>query len=221
MTTLKKLQYQIDRLLSAGPKTRDSKLSPKYIQTEIVQVANALIKAEHFTKMKMGERDVDALKIATYSNLEVKADDFFGRNYIELPAYPENLPDGLGIQQVKPMTGNPTDDRAMVIIMPNEVEIFSELLVGMEVMKDQFCAQPDRDKIFFTERNGETLIDSGVKEVELQMVIIDPATLDENDRFPISPAQEIDVIQRVLQLHGYSAKEVTDLINDNIPQPSR
>lgn len=218
MTSLKKLQYQIDRLLSAGPKTKDSKLSAKYIQTEIIQVANGLIKLEHYQKMNRGERDVNALCIATYEGLVVKDDDKYGRNYIDLPAYPENLPDGLGIQQVKPETGNPTDDRAMVIIMPNEIEIFGELLFGMEILKDQFCAQPDRNKIFFTPKNDETLIDAGIATVELQMVIIDPAQLDEEDPFPISPAQEMDVIKGVLQLHGYTTKEVADLVNDGIPQ---
>lgn len=218
MTTLRKLQHQIDRLLSAGPKTKDSKLSTKYIQTEIIQIANSLIKLEHYQKMNRGERDVDALRIATYRDLEVKDDDIYGRNYIELPAYPENLPDGVGIQQVKPQTGNPTDDRAMVIIMPNEVEIFGELLFGMEILKDQFCAQPDRDKIFFTSKNDETLIDAGIDKVELQMVIIDPAQLDEDDRFPVSPAQEIEIIKSVLQLHGYTSKESADIVNDGIPQ---
>lgn len=218
MTSLKKLQYQIDRLLSAGPKTKDSKLSAKYIQTEIIQVANSLIKLEHYQKMNRGERDVNALCIATYEGLVVKDDDKYGRKYIDLPAYPENLPDGLGIQQVKPETGNPTDDRAMVIIMPNEIEIFGELLFGMEILKDQFCAQPDRNKIFFTPKNDETLIDAGIETVELQMIIIDPAQLDEEDPFPISPAQEMDVIKGVLQLHGYTTKEVADLVNDGIPQ---
>jgi len=85
------------------------------------------------------------------------------------------------------------------------------------VLRSQWCAELDRYKIWFSKKNEETLIEGGIDKVEIRMVVVDPATLDEDDPFPISPAQELDVIKEVLMLHGYTAKEVADLVNDNIP----
>lgn len=214
MTTLKKLSYQGMRLLSGGTKPRDSKLSDQYIQEEIKQITAKLIRTEWFGLKNAGENAVSPYCIATYPNLAVQSDATSGRNYIDLPAQPMNIPGGEGIQQVKPQTGEPDIDRAMVLIKPNEFEMFRSLLVGAEIMKDQFCAEPDRSKIWFTEINDETLLDQDITDVELKMVVIDPSQVGENDAYPIPPEMEIDILKELLVLHGYNPQQAHDMIND-------
>jgi hypothetical protein len=217
MTTLRKLASQVIRLLSAGPKTKDSKLSEAYIQTEIRQVTHKLIKGEWFASKNDNDHVVNHLYVGTYRDIEVQLDEDRNRCYALLPCYPIALPNHLGIQEVKPQTTNVHEYVAMIPINPQELELFRSLNVGQEILSDQWTYEPARDRVWFTERNDETLLDAGIEDVEMRLVVIDPAQIDENDNYPIDPALEIDLIKEVLMLHGYTTKEAADLINDSVP----
>ncbi len=218
MTTLKKLTYQVMRMLSNGPRPKDSKLSERYLNEQIIQVTNSLLKLSWFNDKNQGANDINHMMIATYDDCTVLNDTVRRRNYIELPAYPVNLPNQLGIQQVRPLTGKPVMDVAMPLIMPNELEIFRGLLYGSEVMKDQFTAEPDRKKIWFSEKGNKTLLQCGVTNVEVKMVIVDPSQLEEDEPFPVSANMEIDILKEVLVMNGYTPNKAADLINNDSPQ---
>lgn len=218
MTTLRKLSAQARKLLSAGTQPKDSKLRDRYVQEEIRQIAHKMMKLEFFTTKNDGGSDVYPLGIATYSNVTVQNDTTIKRNYIDLPAFPMNLPGGVGVQQVRPQTGVVTNDRAMIPIMPHELELFSSLLVGAEILKDQWCFEVDRDRILFTERNNKTFLTAfpGGK-VELKMVVLDPDQIDEDDNLPVPPEMEFDILKEVLVLHGYTPTQAYDMVNDSNP----
>lgn len=217
MATTQKLGAQIIKLLSAGSKPKDSKIRERYIYAEILQVVHKLIRSEYFEFKNTDDPAVNHLYIATYSDITVTNDTQHKRDYALLPVAPLYLPGGVGIQQVSPYTGDIDKDVAMVIIQPNELEMFRSLNSGLEIMKDQFCAEPDRSRIWFTEKNNKTLIESGISKVEIKMVVIDPTQVGPTDQLPIPPSMEIDVIQGVLALHGYTAREVADMVNDGNP----
>lgn len=213
MTTLRSLSAQAMRLLSNGPVPRDSKLSDLYIQTEIRQIAHKLMRIENFNSMNAGDRDVAPNCIATYTVDVVEHAD--GRNYSLLPAQPMRLRDG--IQQVKPVSSNADVNHAMIPIMPNEAEIFKPLLINDEILKDQWTFEPDRDRVWFSERNDRTLLEEGIDEVEMKICVIDPAQIGEDDMFPVPPEMEIDILKEVLVLHGYKPGDAVDLINNGNP----
>lgn len=217
MVTLKKLSDQVLRLLSAGLKTKDSKLTIEAIQTEIRQVTHKLIKGEWFAMKNDGEHVVNTLYVATYRDVAVQLDSDRNRCYALLPCYPIALPNHLGIQEVKPQTEDTHEYVAMIPINPMELELFRSLNVGQEILSDSWCFEPARDRVWFTERDDETLLDAGFEEVEMKLVVIDPAQVSATDPYPIDPALEIDLIKEVLMLHGYSAKEAADLVNDSVP----
>lgn len=217
MTTPRKLAYQISRLLSKGTKPKDSSLNEDYLIAEVRQAAHAKIKGEFYQQKNEGENAVNFLYIGTYSNIEVQFDDDRERCYIDLPAVPMSLPGMQGIQEVRPQTGDVATDVAMIPIMPNELELFRSLNVGSEIFKDQFCFEPSRDKIWFTERDNETLLEADIEEVEVKLVVLDPAQIGDNDTLPVPPEMEMDIIKDVLMLHGYNTKEATDLINNSNP----
>ena len=218
MTTVRKLQAQVSRLLEKGPRTRDSKLSPAYVQELIRQSAHKLLKAEHYQNMNDGERTVNPLVIATYT-ATVLNDSTRHRNYVATPGYPMNLPETHGIFQVRPLTGQVAVDKAMIPLDPFELEMFSSSSAGAEVFKDQFMFEPDRDKIWFTENNGVTLLNftPAITTVEIRQALIDPTQVDENDNFPVPPEMETDIIRDVLSYHGYTGGEIHDMINDGNP----
>lgn len=223
MTTLKNLSAQAMRLLSNGPVPRDSKLSDLYIQTEIRQVANKLLRLEYFNALNNGDRDVDPYCIGTYTVDVEEHDD--GRNFATLPVMPmilrgrgrEDVQGNIGIQQIKPVSSNPDLNHAMIPIMPNEAEIFKPLLVNDEILKDQWTFEPDRYKVWFSERNERTLIEDGIEEVEMKICVLDPNQIGEGDIFPIPPEMEIDILKEILLLHGYQPAAAVDLINDDNP----
>lgn len=217
MTTINKLTHQVKRLLSSGTTPKDSKLSDAYIQSEIRQVTHQLLKAEYYTYKNEGFSDPSPLCIATYENVPVLNDTLRKRNYCAMPAYPMNLPGGIGVQQVKPQTGIPARDVAMIPVMPLEFELFKSLLVGAEVMSDQFTFEVDRNKIFFTKKSDKSLLDSGITAVEIKLLVHDPSQIGIDDPYPISPEMEVDVLKGVLLLHNYTGREVADLINDGNP----
>lgn len=215
MTTPKKLAYQIIRLLSNGTRPKDSNLNEDYIIAEVRQVAHAKIKGEFYQLKNEGENSISHLYIGTYSNVEVELDQDRERCYIDLPAVHMNLPGGLGIQEVRPQTGDIATDVAMIPILPNEIELFRSLNVGSEIFKDQWCFEPSRDKIWFTECDNETLLEAGIEEVEVKLVVLDPAQIGDNDTLPVPPEMEMDIIKDVLLLHGYNPQQAADLINNN------
>jgi hypothetical protein len=217
MATLRTLTAQVKRLLSSGPQTRDSKLSDAYIQQEIVQVAHKLLKLSYFEEKNAGDHSISHHCIATYTGVAVVNDANRNRNYALLPARPMNLPGGMGLLEAKPETGDPHEDVAMVIIQPFELEMFRSLNVGLEVMSDQFCVELDRDRVWFTERNDETLLDAGIETVELKMPIIDLNQIDPDDTFPIGPDMEMDIIKEVCILHGYNPNAPVDNLNNLAP----
>jgi hypothetical protein len=202
-------------MLSAGTTPKDSNLNDAYIKAEIVQVTNQKLKIEHYANMKEGGRDVLPQCIATYSSVAVVNDTTFKRNYSVLPAYPMNLPNGVGIQQVRPQTGVPARDTAMIPIMPHEMELFKSLLVGSEILKDQWTFEPDRNKVWYSRKNNKTLLEDGISAVEIKMVVYDPSAIAEDDNYPIPPEMEIEIITGVLMLHGFTTKEILDSINND------
>lgn len=203
------------RLLSAGTTPKDSKLNRDYIIEELRQVSFGLLKLEWYNGKNQGDNSVMPLCIATYDNVAVLNDTVRKRNYCLKPAYSMNLPGGIGIQQVKPQTGIPGKDVAMIPVQPHEYELFRSVLVGAEVMKYLFTFEEDRDKIWFSKKAEKTVLESNITAVEVKMLVHDPAQLNPDDPYPIPPEMELEMIKGVLVLHGYSPAVIHDMINND------
>lgn len=202
------------RHLNAGGRPRDSQLNLRYIMAEVRQSVNQAIKAEYFSILNAGDRAVNSLAIATYRDVAVSNDVVMGRNYCLLPSFYISLPGGVGLQQVRPQSDNPSINKPMIIANPHDIDMISGSLFSMEILKDQVIAEPDRSKIWFSEKNDETLLDSWINTLELKIVVVDPAQVGEDTDLPVDPSQEVTVIREVLALHGYTSKEIHDMIND-------
>lgn len=209
------------RLLSGGTTPKDSKLSRPYIIEELRQVSFGLLKLEWYNGKNAGDNSVLPLCIATYPSIAVSNDTVRKRNYCLKPAFFMNLPGGIGIQQVKPQTGIPSIDVAMIPIMPLEMELFKSLLVGSEIMKDQFTFEDDRNKIWFSKKNNKTVLESNISLVEIKGLVHDPAQIDENDEYPVPPEMQMAMIRGVLELHGYTPQKAADLVNNDNSNPNQ
>jgi hypothetical protein len=218
-TTPRKLRTQITQLLERGPKTTDSKLSERHIQTQILQACGKVLKTQWYEDRKLGaDHNVNHLCIATYTDVAITLDEDRGRCFALLPASPEPLPGGLGVQEVKPWkAGDPSEERAMIPLAYGDRELLAGLTAGEEILSDSFCYELDRDRVWFTEKDNETILDAGIDEVEMKLVIIDPAEYDDNDTLPLSPSQEFEVLKEVLLLNGFNPAQIADVTNDGNP----
>lgn len=217
-TTLRKLCFETKRLLLAGTANRDAKISDAYIIEELRQVSYGLLKLEWYNGKNAGDNSVSPLCIATYSSVPVLNDTIRKRNYCIKPAYFMNVPssDGnLGLQQVKPQTGIPAKDYAMIPIQPHEMELFRNLLVGTEIMKDQWMVEEDRDKLWFSKKNGKTLLESSISLLEVKGLVHDPSQILDTDPYPVPPELELEMIKGVLLLHGVNPASVIHDQTDN------
>lgn len=217
MSTLTKMCFQCKRLLSAGTRPKDSKLSDAYIIEELRQVSYGLLKLEWYAGKNGDDNSVLPLCIATYENQTVLNDTVRKRNYIVKPAYSMNLPGGIGIQQVKPQTGIPGKDVAMIPVQPHEWELFRSLLVGAEIMKDQFTFEDDRNKIWFTKKAEKTLLECNITKVEVKMLVHDPAQITADEPYPVPPEMQMAMVRGVLELHGFTPQKAADLVNNDNP----
>jgi hypothetical protein len=215
MTTLNKLRAQCKRLLSGGTPPKDSKLNDDYIIEELRQVGYGLMKLEYYAGKNEGRNGVTPLAIATYPGITVSNDTLRKRNYSLLPAFAMNVAEG--VQQVKPQTGIPGKDVAMIPIDPQEYELFKSLTVGAEIMRDQFTFEVDRDKVWYSKKSDKTLLESNITLVEMRILVHDPAQLSAEDPYPIPPEMEAEMVKGVLMLHGYTPQKAADLINNDNP----
>ncbi len=213
MVTLRKLCFQVKRLLSAGTTPKDSKLNDAYIIAEIRQVTHGLLKMEWYAGKQEGRVGASPILIATYPDVPVLNDTVRKRNYSVLPAYPMNVEEG--VQQVKPMTGIPSRDVAMIPIAPHEYELFKSLLVASEIMKDQFTFEVGRDRVEYTKKDNKTLLQHGINFVEMKILVQDPEQISEDDNFPVPPEMELQIIQGVCALHGM-LNVTHDQVNDDV-----
>lgn len=213
MTTINKLSEQIMRLLEAGTKSVDSKLSKQVIALEIRQAIHAVMRGEMRQATIDGEKTVDSHYVGTFSRTVLE--DSKGRNYITLPSY-VYLYGHQGIQQISPLTDR-GEDRPMIPIMPNEMFLFDQLTAGKETLRNQWCYELKKDKAIFSKKDDETLIDEGITSVEVEAVSIDPDDVGNSDTLPLPPELEMMVIKEVLSLHGYSGNEIADMVLDGNP----
>lgn len=216
MTTIKTLALQTIRLLEGGGRVVDGDYDERVVMRHIRQAVASQIKADWVASREFGDLNVGAQMIGVFRGCEVQEDtEYEGRNYINLPGAYVNIYNGKGIQRVRPQTKSPSKNRAMIPINPFDMDLYEAIESGIEVLRGQFCWEPSRDRIYFTEKNDKTLLDEGIKKVEVTMVTIDPNTVGDNDNYPIPQDMEQAVIAQVLQLYGYTGQEVDDMLNDN------
>lgn len=216
-TTLNKLSEQVIWLLEKGAKPIDSKLNKQVIARELRQIIHKVIKGEWRQAQADDDKTVDSHYIATFKNITVQLDEDYDKCYSVLPAGYIYLYNHTGIQQVRPMTGDRNVDRPMIPINPGDSFLYDQLNSGREVLKGQWCYEPDRDKVWFTEKNGHKLTDAGIDKVEIKMVSIDPSDVEDTDTLPLPPELEHDVLMAALALHGYNPQEAADVITDGNP----
>jgi len=214
MTTLNKLAVQIEHLLTKGG-TADSYIDRRVVVQHLRQACHKIFYGEWQQLKADGEKAVSSHYIATFRGVSVKKDEDTGENYCDLPSTYVSLRDFTGVQRVVPFTKKGKVGKAMIPIPPNAMDIYENLPAG--ALEGQWAYEIDRDRIWFKERCGKTLLQSDIDKVEIKMITLSFESFGDDDPLPLPPEFHYDLFKEVLVVLGAGDQVIKDLTNDNNP----
>ncbi|HDY89717.1 MAG TPA: hypothetical protein ENH82_16585 [bacterium] len=193
-TTLKQIAEQISRLYIKANKDKENvkpNMEPKELYPLILQEINGLLSIVPLDKRGIlsGSQIPDCM-IATYANKAVSATA--GNIRADLPAYPVHLPMGAGLFAVY-LTGVQYTSSQFI---PMSNSMWS--LVGANAFSTNNKLEGKigfwmvGDKIHFTVAPSAN--------VDIQLLIVDPAVLTDTDPLPVTADMESAIIKTVLEL---------------------
>lgn len=191
MTTKYRIAEQIQRLFKGNP-VISGRVHIKEIMLLVEQVANRLLKAEHF-QVNMPEGDTippncmiftyDAVPVSVYKTDLSKA---------TLPAIPINLPKNIGVLHVSRVDDInnpfvPIPSSTYGIVKPQALLGSLSGLIGYEVV--------GKDLIF-----TKNLPALGVNTVYIRLAGLDISQVSETELLPLSPEMEAEIVDTVFKL---------------------
>lgn len=107
--TISLLADQVLRRLKSGRSDAATGITMEDLKRSVVQVLNGLLRIGHLQNMQGGETIPDGIMMATYLNVPVST---YQKNMATciLPAIPVNLPNGMGLFEIKPSQVDIFDD---------------------------------------------------------------------------------------------------------------
>lgn len=226
MSTIRSISERILRILNGGNTPRDSQFHDLDVQYLVRDTAAKLIKGEWFAERNEGGKDIDSRYVVPFYGIEVKVNEY-GDNYIDIPVDSYiRLPDGAGIRSIRPdVTGTKTkrtktvNNRAFIPI-PNRFEdIYFQLPVA--ALEGVYGWMVRKDKIFFTKRYGQSLLQYDVSKVSMDIVTSDPKAITIDESLPLAAEMTQQLIVEVTQMLRQGKPQVVDVINDENPNVTK
>lgn len=222
LTSVYNLSSQVLQLLTRIDK--DIQVDRREVMDALRQGSIKFLKQDYFEKLQAGQRFVDPHYVAKFSNLPVLVDEGrYDRNYIEIPCQFVALPDNEGIQRVWPVTKEEEDYIEMIPVPYGNEEIYRNLSIK-NALVGVWTYSVTKDRIYFS-RNGEyTLKDKKIDSVDIDVVIVSPLDVGDEDPFPLPPEYHLDLITSVVQIfapnteraHQVVTQEVIDELRGNV-----
>jgi hypothetical protein len=212
--TVIQLADQVIRLMERGSVKVSKPFDRREVARVIRDIASELLRGSIRERKMLGTNQVYEQYVITFSDIAVIEDVDREVFYAELPADPEDLPNGEGIMNVWPQTGKAEKDIAMIPLPLNADIILGRLPAG--TIQQQFGFIPHRDRIEFTTiTDGDseiTVDDEEIEKVRIQMVTTDPRDTADNEPFPMSPHLRPTLILRCLAMFGMPEKEAQRIV---------
>ena len=180
------------------------------------QGAMKFLKADYFRTLESGQRFIDPHYIAKFTGIEVLKDSKkFERNYIELPAQYVALHDNQGIQRVWPVVEDEIEYIEMIPIPDGAEEIYRNLSTN-NALVGVWTYSLTRNRIYFGRKDGETLITDDVLKVDVDIVVISPVDVGDEDPFPLPPEHHFDLMVSVIEVFTGNQQRVRQVITQEV-----
>ncbi len=210
-TTLYRLSEECLKALSGGDIQNATNISINEIKISICQVANQLLKIEHFSiNEKLGEKIDNGSVLGLYENIPVFT--WNGKSKCTLPIKPIKLPRNMGVFGIYPkytLDGNYEFDKEFIPLQMGQAG-----LIKSQVMISDLLGQ-----VGYENFGLEILLTKDIKSLfpdvvlAMRLAILDFSQYDDYSPLPILPEQEWQIKQEVIKL--YSGVGVSDLLMDS------
>lgn len=213
--TLKYMAQQVIRMLSKGTPSKDSRLDEREIAESLRQelatsVYNRWYEAKKNKWETINPRFLKTLTLAVSNDTTEKA------NYVTITEPFIHFPDGTGIRSVRPVTTKSAINKAMIPTKPQEMDVYFDTIT--KALEGQFSWYALDDKIFFTKRWQNTLLNEGVKNVLVTLVTVGNENIGLTDVLPLSPEQRNEIVTNTLNKYAALMGIKADELNDNSAQ---
>lgn len=189
------LAEQIKRILESYEISSQDDIDERELMLAIDQVADHLAAQGAIAALSRRDKTISSNYKAEFKPVSVEKEEDTGRYFATLPARPISLEHNKGIDLVAPLKAINTP----FACTPNHfASISANLPVGQMQGRKSFT--PQGNKIFFND-------DPGVTELYIRLVISGSAQIDPEAEFPISPEEQIMLVDEVVKRYmSYSAK---------------
>lgn len=191
MTTKKKISEQIQRILKGNP-VISARVHINDIMLLVEQVANQLLKAEHFSvNMPSGDTVPNNCMIFSYDAVPVEVYKT-SKSRSKLPSIPVSLPRNMGVLHIsktdavdEPFIPIPTSMYG--IVKPQDMLGDLSGLIGYEVVGSE---------VIYT----KNLVGMGISSVYMRLVGANLSLLTDYDILPVSADMEAQIVQMVYNM---------------------
>lgn len=191
MTTKKKISEQIQRILKGNP-VISARVHINDIMLLVEQVANQLLKAEHFSvNMPAGDTVPNNCMIFSYDAVPVEVYKT-SKSRSKLPSIPVSLPRNMGVLHIsktdavdEPFIPIPTSMYG--IVKPQDMLGDLSGLIGYEVVGSE---------VIYT----KNLVGMGISSVYMRLVGANLSLLTDYDILPVSADMEAQIVQMVYNM---------------------
>ena len=191
MTTKKKISEQVQRILKGNP-VISARVHINDIMLLVEQVANQLLKAEHFSvNMPAGDTVPNNCMIFSYDAVPVEVYKT-SKSRSKLPSIPVSLPRNMGVLHIsktdavdEPFIPIPTSMYG--IVKPQDMLGDLSGLIGYEVVGSE---------VIYT----KNLVGMGISSVYMRLVGTNLSLLTDYDILPVSADMEAQIVQMVYNM---------------------
>jgi hypothetical protein len=188
MATKKQIAEQAMRILSGGHLKPDRTLDIRELMLHLDQLRDKAVQDYIYNSVNRGDYHVDDSFLSFYESLSVETPGANGLAYVDLPAEPIALPNGMGIYQVSPV-----DDMEQVFIVcsPGQMAIYASS-DALEQDGKTFCWAVDQK--LYLKNNSESAVTI--------LMVASSKDIAETATYPVPPDMEKSLLQELVQMFG-------------------
>lgn len=223
VVTIYRLSEEIKSLLDGGASPAASSISYDEIKIAIGQMANSLLKVEHFqVNMKMNEMIPNGSVLGWYEDIEVVS--YNGKCKATLPIKPLKLPRNMGIFAIYPkydQIGSYELDKEFIPVQMGQMG----LLKSQPLINDllgQVCYEAVGNMDIIINKNLPSIYP--YVRLAMKLAIMDITQYGDYDPLPILPEQEWKIKQEVWKMYSQQPipdKLVDPTIKENVGMPPK
>jgi hypothetical protein len=213
-TSVYNLSSQVLLLLTRIDK--DLQIDRREVMDALRQGAMKFMKQDYFETLKNGQRFIDPHYVAKFKNIPILKDSTrFDKNYVELPTQYVSLKNNEGVQRVWPVTEEEEDYIEMIPVPDGAEEVYRNLTVN-DALIGVWTYSLQRDRLYFGKKNGNTLLEEEISNVDIDIVVISPVDVGDEDPFPLPVEYHFDLIVSVLEVFSPNQERVRDIITQEV-----